>query len=333
MTPDPSGVQPESPRSAVCRAATTADRGPRSSNLPRTRGPARILRKIPTMRLLILCLFALPLTAQNSPNTTISAVFTAMKAGDTTGLRAWFHPDATLHSVVTKPDGETVVSSGSIDRWFKGIQGADAGAWEEQLHYSEVRTDGHLASAWTPYVFNYKGELHHCGTNTFQLVKDGPAGQWRILHITDTRRDAEGDCTPVATTSPAAAIDSLASRWHAAAARADSAAFFDRMTDDAIYIGTDKTEHWTKVQFLEFASPYFARGKAWAFKATERHIFYDPNRQTAWFDELLDTWMGPCRGTGVVVRDGADGWKIAHYTLSVTVDNEKIEGFIELTRK
>jgi len=71
------------------------------------------------------------------------------------------------------------------------------------------------------------------------------------------------------------------------------------MTSDAIYIGTDKTEHWTKDQFLAFASPYFARGKAWAFKAAERHVFYDPNRQTAW----------------------------------LTVDNDKIDGFIELVKK
>lgn len=287
------------------------------------------------MRSLFLCLCFLPLSlaAQQSPNATITAVFDAMKAGDTTGLRGYFHPDATLHSVVTKPDGKTVVAAGSIDKWFAGIQGADAGAWVEQLHYSEVRVDGRLASAWTPYVFNYKGELHHCGTNTFQLVQDGENDSWRILHISDTRRDAPGDCSPVdLTTSPAAAIDSLASRWHRAAAQADSAAFFGRMTNDAIYIGTDKTEHWTKDQFLAFASPYFARGKAWAFKAIERHVFYDPNSQTAYFDELLDTWMGPCRGTGVVKRDGPNGWKIAHYTLSVTVDNDKIKGFIDLKK-
>ena len=291
----------------------------------------------PTMRFLgFLFLFALStsLSAQkHTPNTTIRAVFDAMKSGDTTGMREYFHPDATLHSVVTKPDGETKIGAGSIDRWFAGIQGADAGAWVEQLHYSEVRIDGHLATVWTPYVFNFKGELHHCGVNAFQLVKDGAYGRWRVLHISDTRRDGHRDCTPVSmTTTPAAAIDTLATRWHRAAALADSTSFFDAMTDDAIYIGTDKTEHWTKEQFLGFASPYFAKGKAWSFKATERHVFYDPNSQVAYFDELLDTWMGPCRGTGVVKRDGPNGWKLAHYTLSVTIDNEKIQGFIELVK-
>jgi len=252
-----------------------------------------------------------------------------MKAGDTTGLRAYFHPDATLHSVVTKPTGETVVSSATIGRWFQGIQKAAPGDWEEELHYTEVNIDGHLASAWAPYVFNYKGELHHCGTNTFQLVKDGDAGQWRILHISDTRRDGPGDCTPISRQRPGEAIEALATGWHEAAASADSTTFFDAMTDDAIYIGTDKGEHWTKAQFLGFASPYFARGKAWDFNATERHVFYDPNSDTAYWDELLHTWMGPCRGTAVVKRDGVNGWKIAHYTLSMTVPNEKVEAVIK----
>ena len=127
------------------------------------------------------------------------------------------------------------------------------------------------------------------------------------------------------------AIGHLATGWHAAAARADSAAFFDAMTADAVYIGTDKGEHWTKEEFLGFAAPYFARGKAWSFVATERHVFHRPGEPFGYFDELLATWMGPCRGTGVV-RKGADGqWRIAHYTLSVTVDNELIEGFLQLT--
>ncbi len=284
--------------------------------------------------LLLLCCFSLSLSAQETPIKTVSTIFDAMRAGDTTGLRAYFHPEATLNSVVTKPDGVTEVGAGDISRWFKGMQGADAGAWDEQLHYGEVRVDGHLATVWAPYVFNYKEKLHHCGVNAFQLVKDGAEGQWRVLHIADTRRDAPGDCLPVAEATPEAAIRDLATGWHKAAADADSTAFFDAMTDDAIYIGTDKGEHWTKAEFLGFAAPYFAKGKAWAFTATERHVFYDPDSQVAYWDELLDTWMGPCRGTAVVKRDGPDGhWKIAHYTLSVTVPNEKIQGFIELTKE
>jgi hypothetical protein len=33
----------------------------------------------------------------------------------------------------------------------------------------------------------------------------------------------------------------------------------------AIFIGTDATENWNKMQFQAFAKPFFDRGKAWSF--------------------------------------------------------------------
>ena len=253
-----------------------------------------------------------------------------MRNADTTDLRLNFHPEADIYSVVTLPTGETVVKQGDIDQWFQGIAGADAGAWDERAAYTEVRTDGYLATAWVPYVFYYAGELHHCGTNAFQLVRDSATDRWRILHITDTRRDAEGDCEALSPAPDAIAdIKALATRWHAAAATADSTVFFGAIADDGYYLGTDKGEHWTKAEFLSFAAPFFARGKAWSFTATERHVFYDENRQTAWWDEVLDTWMGPCRGTAVVERHGNNEWKIKHYTLSVLVPNESVRKVIQ----
>ena len=124
-------------------------------------------------------------------------------------------------------------------------------------------------------------------------------------------------------------IDSLATRWHRAAARADSAAFFGALAPESYYLGTDKTEHWTKAEFLQFAAPYFARGEAWAFTATERNVFLAADGSVGWWDEVLDTWMGPCRGTGVVER--ADGvWKIRHYTLSMLVPNERVRAVVEV---
>jgi len=52
----------------------------------------------------------------------------------------------------------------------------------------------------------------------------------------------------------------------------------------------------------------------------------------AWFDELLDTWMGACRGSGVL-RKTSDGWKIAHYNLALTVPNEKMNQVIDVIGK
>jgi len=43
----------------------------------------------------------------------------------------------------------------------------------------------------------------------------------------------------------------------------------------------------------------------------------------AWFDELLNTQMGICRGSGVVAQDSL-GWKVQHYVLSIAIPNENV---------
>jgi len=126
-------------------------------------------------------------------------------------------------------------------------------------------------------------------------------------------------------------IESAIDQWHLAAAEADFEAYFSRMTHESVFIGTDATENWQMEAFKEFSKPYFDRGKAWKFKAVERNVYVDESRSIAWFDELLDTWMGICRGSGVVrLEDGR--WKIAHYVLSVTVPNDDIQDLIEIKK-
>jgi hypothetical protein len=107
--------------------------------------------------------------------------------------------------------------------------------------------------------------------------------------------------------------------WHDDAAHA-RAAYFDKMTPDAVYLGTDATELWHREEFRAWARPYFARGHAWTFHAVQRHVYVGPDRRTLWFDELLDTQMGPCRASGVLVREG-ERLRIAHYQLALAVPN------------
>lgn len=126
--------------------------------------------------------------------------------------------------------------------------------------------------------------------------------------------------------------DSLLNNWHQAAAKANFDSYFNAMTSDAIFIGTDATEHWGITEFKEFSKPYFDRGQAWDFKPLDRHVFISEDRETIWFDELLDTWMGLCRGSGVIKKEN-NQLKIAHYVLSVTVPNDDIVEFIELKKE
>lgn len=117
--------------------------------------------------------------------------------------------------------------------------------------------------------------------------------------------------------------------WHRAAARADAKTFFESMAENSIYIGTDETERWTKQEFLSFAKPYFDRGRAWDFKPYDRDIHVSADGQYVWFSELLSTWMGVCRGSGILRKSG-ERWLIEQYHLSVTVPNEIIRDFISL---
>jgi hypothetical protein len=129
-----------------------------------------------------------------------------------------------------------------------------------------------------------------------------------------------------------ASINKFIDDWHLAAAQANAKVFFGSMEETSIYIGTDKTERWTKTEFVKFAKPYFDKGKAWDFKPFDRDVHVTKDGKTVWFSELLTTWMGTCRGSGVMIST-SDGWKITQYHLSVTVPNDIIKDFISLVEK
>lgn len=128
----------------------------------------------------------------------------------------------------------------------------------------------------------------------------------------------------VAQTSPKENINSMLEAWHDAAARADYDDYFGLMAEESIFIGTDPTENWEKDAFAEWSKPYFDKGKAWSFSTLERNIFLREDCDIAWFDELLDTHMGICRGSGVVTKEDGE-WKVKHYVLSIEIPNENVD--------
>ncbi len=71
------------------------------------------------------------------------------------------------------------------------------------------------------------------------------------------------------------------------------------------------------------------KAKHGILKKIKRHIYLAENQKTAWFDETLDTWMGVCRGAGVLQKNGQT-WLIKHYVLSLTVSNDKIKKVISV---
>ncbi len=127
-------------------------------------------------------------------------------------------------------------------------------------------------------------------------------------------------------------IHFLLDQWHLAASKADFDTYFDLLADEGVFVGTDAAEVWNKADFMDFSRPYFERGKAWDFTSIDRNVYLDPSGEVAWFDEILETWMQLCRGSGVVRKiDGK--WKIAHYVLSLTIPNEEINPVIALKKE
>ena len=58
-------------------------------------------------------------------------------------------------------------------------------------------------------------------------------------------------------------LNKFLNEWHDDAANSRHA-YFDKIAPEGIYIGTDKTERWSREEFRTWAAEYFAKPSAWA---------------------------------------------------------------------
>ena len=280
-----------------------------------------------TLLLLLMLMVALPTFSQKIETdeaqikTVINQLFDGMRTTDSTKIRAVVYPSATLKTIFINKAGKPKLHSDSMEQFIKSTGSEHEGIYDEKIWSYDIKIDGNMATAWTEYTFYYNEDLLHCGVNAFELFKSEKG--WKIIGITDTRR--KNDCKA----DPTYEIDEMMNAWHNAAATADEDVFFGSMTEDCVYIGTDKSERWLRDELKAWSAKYFERDKAWDFKTIERQIHLSDNGNIAWFNETLDTWMGVCRSSGVVAL--VDGkWKLKHYHLSITVPNDVVKDFIQL---
>ena len=116
---------------------------------------------------------------------------------------------------------------------------------------------------------------------------------------------------------------------NAFAAVADFKNYFNLYAAESSFIGTDATEVWNKKEFMDYAKPHFDKGKAWNFTSLKRNISFSSDGKYAWFDELLDTQMKLCRGSGVLEKIG-NQWKIKQYVLSMAIPNDVNKEIIKI---
>lgn len=116
-------------------------------------------------------------------------------------------------------------------------------------------------------------------------------------------------------------VNTVLDKLNVYAANADFKNYFNLYAEESTFIGTDASEIWNKKEFMDYAKPHFDKGKAWSFKSLKRNITFSKDGKYAWFDELLETQMKICRGSGVMEKIG-NTWKIRQYVLSMTVPND-----------
>ncbi len=132
--------------------------------------------------------FMTPLMAQEeiAVKQVIVSLFEGMKNKQKELLSSAFHPEAIMQTVVHADSGSTIASNSVGDFLTRVLNTPESTMLDERIMDYQIKVDGHMATAWTPYEFYVNDVFSHCGVNSFQLIKtiDG----WKIIYIIDTRR-------------------------------------------------------------------------------------------------------------------------------------------------
>lgn len=132
------------------------------------------------------CLSGFSQTEEKAVEDVIRSLFEGMKTKNAEQVSAAFYSEGLMQTVQAKPEGSTV-GSNSVADFVKRIATTPAETTlDERILDYQIKVDGTMASAWTPYRFYVNGNFSHCGVNSFQLVK--MADGWKIVYIIDTRR-------------------------------------------------------------------------------------------------------------------------------------------------
>lgn len=139
-----------------------------------------------TIAVAITCTTQAQNTGEDSVKATVNRLFEGMKNADTTVLKLAFTDSPILQTIATNKKKQVYIKTDKFGDFVKFIGDQKPGQADERIEFGAIRIDGPLAMVWAPYQFYYKGKFHHCGVNSFQLVKldDG----WKIQYLIDTRR-------------------------------------------------------------------------------------------------------------------------------------------------
>lgn len=270
---------------------------------------------------LVLLGFSFSASATEDMEKLTYAFYAALNKGDSADMIIYFHDNCRVKHV-----SENDVWDLPLSEFFGVCPKFKSNYFSEEINRLEVNQfESGLCYVDVYFDFYVEGTYSHSGLDHFCWTRR--KGELKIESVYSS--DFE-DGFPLK--NDQVAMDAKMNKWHQDVAVFDYAAYFDFMSEGFIYLGTDPTERWTKTAFGEFCKPYFDRKSTWDFKTNWRNWYFSEDQKVAWFEESLNTQMEECRGSGVLILENGV-WKIAHYNLSVVIENEKMKRFIKLRRK
>ena len=137
-------------------------------------------RSLGSLFLALFCVSSLWATDNETPIGVAQKLFDAMKAHDAGAATALFVPGASLASI----DSEGKASVIPFEKFVEHI-GTSKSDWLEHMSNPKVLAHGSIAVVWGEYDFFLNGALHHCGIDSFSLLRT--AAGWKIASVSDTR--------------------------------------------------------------------------------------------------------------------------------------------------
>jgi len=263
---------------------------------------------------LILLITAAPASAQTAPAAaTVEGLFNAMRAQDTTAMRAAFHPDARLLGTGSR------VQFIPISAWLNGIARATAKP-DERLYDIESRVDGPLATVWTRYDFYLGDAFSHCGYDAFQLVLIG--GAWKILQTADTQRRGQAACAPdpaetKPTSADTAAVVAAVQRLFDAMRTRDTVAIRAAFIPQGALAAIRENADSVRLQTLDAFTASIGRSTSELHeRMVKPEVRISDGLATVWtwYDFHVGERFTHCGVDAVQLARTAEGWKIAHIT-------------------
>lgn len=117
----------------------------------------------------------------------VETFFEGFHARDSVVMKSVLAEGVVVQTIGKSKTGEIRLLNEEIGKVLKGIVSIPLETtFKEVIHDYEIKIDGNMANAWTPYSFFLNGNFSHCGVNNFQLFKEND--QWKVIYLIDTRR-------------------------------------------------------------------------------------------------------------------------------------------------